>query len=74
MATLLKQRNGSVMALQKFIKIHLLWFMDYIMIEEILLNWAWESGGIFVQKAEKRDKQFDDDEFVREAKENSQSK
>ena len=61
------------MVLQEFIATHPSWFVDYIMIDGILLDEAWESGGTFVQKVEKGDKQFVGDGFVEEAKENSQS-
>lgn len=57
------------MALQKFIVIHLLWFKDYIMIEKTLLNKARESKDIFMQKVEKDAKQFINNRFVKEAKE-----
>ena len=73
-ATLWKQGNGSLMALHEFVATHTSWFVDYIMMDKILLDGAWESRGTFVQKAEKSDEQFVDDEFVKEAKEDSQSK
>ena len=52
------------MALQEFVATHPSWFVDYIMMDGILLDGAWESGGIFVQKVEKGDEQFVGDRFV----------
>ena len=43
------------------------------MIDGTSLDGAWESGGTFMQKAEKGDEQFVGDGFVEEAKEDSQS-
>ena len=61
------------MALYKFVATHPLWFVDYIMIDETLLDGAWESASTLAQKAKKGDKQFVSDRFVEEAKKNSQS-
>ena len=73
-ATIWKQGNGSLMAPQEFVVTHPSWFIDYIMMNGNSLDGTWESGDTFVQKAEKGNKQFVSDEFVEEAKENSQSK
>ena len=73
-AILWKQGNGSLIAIQEFVATHPLWFVDYIMMDGTLLDGAWESGGTFVQKAEKGDEQFVGDGFMEEAKEDSQSK
>ena len=62
------------MALQEFVATHPSWFVDYIMMDGILLDGAWESGGTFVQKAKKGDEQFVGDGLMEEAKEDSQSK
>ena len=67
-ATLWKQGNGSLMALQEFVATQPLWFADYIMMDGTSLDRAWESRHTFVQKAEKGDKQFVDNGFVEEAK------
>ena len=67
-ATLWKQENGSLMVLQEFVATHLLWFADYIMMDGISLDGAWESGHTFVQKAEKSDEKFVGNRFVKEAK------
>ena len=61
------------MALQEFVATHPSWFVDYMMMDGTLLDGAWESGGTFVQKAEKGDEQFVGDGFVEEVKEDSQS-
>lgn len=58
------------MILKKFIAIYSVWFIDYIMMDKILLDKAWKSGNIFLEKAEKNDKQFVGDWFVKEAKVN----
>ena len=42
------------------------------MMDGTSLDRAWESGGTFVQKPEKGDKQFVGDEFVEEVKKDSQ--
>ena len=67
-ATLWKQENGSLMALQEFVATHPSWFADYIMMDGTSLDPAWESGHTFVQKAEKGNKQFVGNGFVEEAK------
>ena len=72
-ATLWKQRNESLIALQEFVATHPSWFVDNIMIDKTSLDGAWESGGTFMQKAEKGDEQFVGDGFVKEAKKNLQS-